>query len=299
MKRRIVLVSLLAAVFLFSGRWVTRTEPSEGARPSDVKETVRAIDEPPSIATLLKPFQPQEAAALSRWTIPFKPAIASTDLRSRAARYEPLINSAALRHGVDARWLWIIAYLETRFRPELVSPKGARGMMQFMDATAERYSLIDPHDAAASIDAAARYVRDLQKRFGNRLDLILASYNAGEGAVDAYLRGYARRLPNGRVINPQGLKLGGIPPYAETRNYVANGLNLARLLSVPDTPVLSINSPAKRRPPAGASRESIFASRQAAARPQASAVETAKPARSESVIRSIRVAILVDPNGTR
>jgi soluble lytic murein transglycosylase-like protein len=220
-------------------------------------------------------------------------------LRTRAARYEPLINSAALRHGVDARWLWIIAYLETRFRPELVSPKGARGMMQFMDATSERYNLADPHDAAASIDAAARYVRDLQKRFGNRLDLILASYNAGEGAVDAYLKGYALRLPNGRIINPQGLKLGGLPPYAETRNYVTNGLNLARLLSVPNILVLSANSPTIRRSLGGASRASIFAPRQGATRPQLSAVESPASRQSEPVIRSIRVAIPADPSSTQ
>ena len=300
MKRRIVLISsLLAAVFLSGGRWMTRTEPSEEARPSGVKETVEAAREPPPIATLLQHHQPQDAAVPTRPITSFKPEVASADLRSRAARYEPLFNSAALRHSVDARWLWIIAYLETRFRPELVSPKGARGMMQFMDATAERYNLADPHDAAASIDAAARYVRDLQKRFGNRFDLILAGYNAGEGAVDAYLKGYALRLPNGRVINPQGLKLGGIPPYAETRNYVTNGLNLARLLSIPDTPVLTPSSPAKRRPPGGASRESIFASRQVATRPQAAPIATATPAQSESVIRSIRVTVPADASGTR
>jgi soluble lytic murein transglycosylase-like protein len=156
MKRRVVLASLLVVVFLFGGRWVTRTEPSEEMRPSGVKETREAIDEPPSIAPPPQTLQAQGAAAPSRQITSFKPAIASKDLRSRAAQYEPLIHSAALRHGVDARWRWIIAYLETRSRPELVSPKGARGMMQFMDATAERYNLADPHDAAASIDAAAR-----------------------------------------------------------------------------------------------------------------------------------------------
>lgn len=299
MKRRILLVSLLATIFLLGGRWITRTEPSEATRSSRVKEAVEAVSEPPSIAMLLQPRQPQDEAAPNGPIISTKLTIDSADLRTRAARYEPLINSAALRHGVDARWLWIIAYLETRFRPELVSPKGARGLMQFMDATAERYDLVDPHDAAASIDAAARYVRDLQKRFGNRLDLILASYNAGEGAVDAYLKGYALRLPNGRVINPQGLKLSGIPPYAETRNYVASGLNLERLLSIPDIPALSTYSSAKRRPPENAVGASIFAPRQAAIRPQLPAEETATPTKNEPVIRSIRVNIPAVASGTR
>ncbi len=153
-----------------------------------------------------------------------------TRLRERAALYEPLIHRAAAEYGVDARLLWVIAFLETRFQPSLVSPVGARGLMQFMPETAERYGLINPENPIESIEAAARYVRDLQARFGNRFDLILAGYNAGEGAVDAYLKGYALRLPDGRVINPQGLKLGGIPPYAETKSYVARGLGLARML---------------------------------------------------------------------
>lgn len=299
MKRRVVLISLLAAVFLFDGSWVTRTELSEETRPSVVKEKLETVSEPQSIATPLQPHQTPDAAVPSRTITSFGPTIASADWRSRAARYEPLINLAALRYGVDARWLWIIAYLETRFRPEMVSPKGARGLMQFTDATAERYNLVDPHDAAASIDAAARYVRDLSTRFGNRLDLILAGYNAGEGAVDAYLKGYALRLPNGRVINPHSLKLGGIPPYEETRNYVANGLNLARLLSVPDIPALSTYSPAKRRPPSSASGASIFAPRQAAIRPQLPAEESATHTKSEPVIRSIRVTIPAVASGTR
>jgi hypothetical protein len=299
MKRRILLLSLLATTFLFGGRWVTRTEPSEEVRPIGVKEAMSVVVEPPSVASILQPLQPQGASSSSRQIIPFNPAIASAAWRSRAAQYEPLFNSAALRHGVDARWLWIIAYLETRFRPELVSPKGARGLMQFTDATAERYDLVDPHDAAASIDAAARYVRDLSMRFGNRLDLILAGYNAGEGAVDAYLKGYALRLPNGRVINPQGLKLGGIPPYEETRNYVANGLSLARLLSVPDFPALSTYSPSKRRPRGSASVAGIFAPKRAATRPQPPAEESATPTLSEPVIRSIRVTIPAVASGTR
>lgn len=151
-------------------------------------------------------------------------------LRERAAIYEPLIHRAAAEYGVDARLLWVIAFLETRFQPDLVSPMSARGLMQFMPETAERYGLINPANPAESIEAAARYVRDLQARFGNRFDLILASYNAGEGAVDAYLKGYALRLPDGRVINPRGLKLSGIPPYTETRSYVTRGLELAHLL---------------------------------------------------------------------
>jgi hypothetical protein len=150
------------------------------------------------------------------------------DVRARAALYEPYIRAAARRYGVDPRVLWTIAYLETRFQPRRVSPKGAQGMMQFMPGTAATYGLANPFDAVAAIDAAARYVRDLSRRFNRRFDLVLASYNAGEGAVDAYLRGVSLRLPDGRVINPRGIRNGGVPPYAETRNYVSLGASVAR-----------------------------------------------------------------------
>ncbi len=142
----------------------------------------------------------------------------------RAQMFEPAIIKAAARHGVDARLLWAIAYLETRFNPALVSRKGARGLMQFMPATAERFGLADPHDPIAAIEAAARYVRYLGGRF-NRADLAIAAYNAGETTVEAYLTGRSIKVGD-QIINPRGLSTGGIPPYRETRSYVANGLRL-------------------------------------------------------------------------
>lgn len=150
----------------------------------------------------------------------------SDDVANRRARmYEPAIQDAAARHGLEARLLWAIAYLETRFNPALVSRKGARGMMQFMPVTADRFGLADPHDPIAAIDAAARYVRILANRFGNRTDLVLAAYNAGEATVEAYLTGRSIQVGN-QLINPKGVVTGGIPPYRETREYVERGLTL-------------------------------------------------------------------------
>ena len=146
-------------------------------------------------------------------------------MRERARIYEPFIAAAARKHGVDPRVLWTIAYLETRFRPELVSPARARGLMQFMPGTARRFNLTNPHDGPAAIDAAARYVKELVGEFGGgRLDLVLASYNAGEGAVDCYRTGRTIRTSAGKVINPRGIKTSGVPPYAETVSYVKRGL---------------------------------------------------------------------------
>jgi soluble lytic murein transglycosylase-like protein len=85
--------------------------------------------------------------------------------------------------------------------------------MQFMPATARRYGLRNPHEPLSSIDAAARYVRDLSRRFGGRRDLILAAYNAGEYAV--IRAGY------------------NVPRYRETRQYVARGTLLMNRTNPP------------------------------------------------------------------
>jgi soluble lytic murein transglycosylase-like protein len=149
---------------------------------------------------------------------------ADQKLRVRASLYEPLIASAARRYNVDPRLLWTIAYLESRFRQGAISYKDGKpcayGMMQFTAPTAARYGLKNPHDVRAAIDAAARYVRDLQIRFGGRGDLILAAYNAGEGTVEAFRTGKRLVLPNMKIINPAGIQTGGIPPYQETRKYI-------------------------------------------------------------------------------
>ena len=152
---------------------------------------------------------------------------ADQKLRARASLYEPLIASAARRYNVDPRLLWTIAYLESRFRQGAISYKDGKpcayGMMQFTSPTAARYGLKNPHDVRAAIDAAARYVRDLQMRFGARGDLILAAYNAGEGTVEAFRTGKKLVLPNMKIINPARIQTGGLPPYQETREYVERG----------------------------------------------------------------------------
>ena len=147
--------------------------------------------------------------------------------RVRARLIEPIISAAAARYSVDPHLLWTIGYLESGFRSEAISYKDgvpcAFGLMQFVPSTGKRYGLRNPHDPRDAIDAAARYVRDLMARFDGNLDFVLAAYNAGEGAVEAYRYGRRLMLPNGKVINPRGIRTGGIPPYKETRGYVARG----------------------------------------------------------------------------
>jgi hypothetical protein len=149
-------------------------------------------------------------------------------IKQRAQSLEPYFLNSAKRYGIDPRILRVLCYLESRFRVTAISPKGARGPMQFMPETAARYGLNNPHDPKAAIDAAARYFRDLLRKFDGRIDLAFAAYNAGEGAVQAFQNGRVLRLSNGKIINGARSVTGGIPPYRETQNYVRLAINLLR-----------------------------------------------------------------------
>ena len=119
--------------------------------------------------------------------------------------YDPLIESAAIRHDVDARLVKAVIQVESAFQPRARSPKGAMGLMQLMPKTARQYRSRNPYDPASNIEAGTKYLKQLLGEF--ELPLALAAYNAGEAAV--------RRF-------------GGIPPYAETQSYVARVLGLLR-----------------------------------------------------------------------
>ncbi len=121
-------------------------------------------------------------------------------------RYAPMIARAAQRWNVSGVLLAAQLHQESGFNPNAVSKAGARGIAQFMPATARGYGLRDPHDPAASIDAQAHLMRDLLRQFG-AVPLALAAYNAGPAPV--------RRC-------------GCVPPYPETQAYVATILALTR-----------------------------------------------------------------------
>ena len=97
--------------------------------------------------------------------------------------------------------------------------------MQFVPGTAARYGLRDPHNPEQAIDAAARYFRDLLRKFNGRVDLALAAYNAGEGTVSSFITGKPLILAD-RIVNARRVVTGGNPPYAETQLYVRSVLKL-------------------------------------------------------------------------
>lgn len=125
------------------------------------------------------------------------------------------------QYNVDPLLILEVMRQESSFNPIAGSGVGAKGLMQFMDGTGARFGITNPYDPQQSIRAGAAYLSFLLNRYGGNIFSTLAAYNAGEGAVDCFLTGRTLRLKNGKVINGRGIRTQhGIPPYAETQDYV-------------------------------------------------------------------------------
>lgn len=123
-----------------------------------------------------------------------------TAMNKRRDTLAPMIQQVADANGLAPALVHAVVRVESAYRSNAVSNKGAVGLMQLMPATAERYGVTDRHDPAQNLRGGTRYLRDLLAMFDNDLQLALAAYNAGENAVVRY----------GNAI----------PPYDETRQYV-------------------------------------------------------------------------------
>ena len=117
-----------------------------------------------------------------------------------SAEVDGYLISSGTRHGVDPLLLYSVMHQESSFKSRAISPKGARGLMQLMPLTAARYGVTNIFDPKQNIEGGARYLHFLLDHFNGDLNLALAGYNAGEGAVEKY-----------------GWR---IPPYSETQEYV-------------------------------------------------------------------------------
>ena len=122
--------------------------------------------------------------------------------------YGEIISAMSEAHGVDPMLVRALIQVESNYRPRAKSQRGAMGLMQLMPATAREHKVRNPYDPKANIAAGVKHLKGLIDRFDGALDMALAAYNAGEGAVK---------------------KFGGIPPYRETRTYVSKILSLAGL----------------------------------------------------------------------
>jgi hypothetical protein len=112
---------------------------------------------------------------------------------------EKLVREAAERHQVDPALVRAVIETESNWNPSAVSRKGALGLMQLIPTTAQRFGANDAFSPKQNVDAGVKYLKTLLERYNGNLDLALAAYNAGEGAVD---------------------RAHGVPAYRETRNYV-------------------------------------------------------------------------------
>jgi soluble lytic murein transglycosylase-like protein len=145
---------------------------------------------------------PTPAASVGFGAAVSMPSIA--DMR----RFSAIVESAARANGVDSALVHAVISAESGYNPSAVSRTGARGLMQLMPATAERYGVQNIMDPTENIIAGVKYLRDLLAMFQGNMELAVAAYNAGENAVIRY-----------------GNK---VPPYAETMGYVPKVLAFYR-----------------------------------------------------------------------
>ncbi|WP_411954154.1 lytic transglycosylase domain-containing protein [Alkalibacillus sp. S2W] len=116
------------------------------------------------------------------------------------SQFDDMIQSVAERFNLNQDLLKSVINAESNFNPEAISDAGAQGLMQLMPQTAEALGVTNPFDPQQNIEGGARYLRDMLNRYDGNLENALAAYNAGPGNVDQY---------------------GGVPPFAETQNYVS------------------------------------------------------------------------------
>ncbi len=175
------------------------------ARVSQLQQMIGAASPQPPAAPATT-FASQLANATTATTMAAAPASTTAGLATTGASELPAdtpfgaeITAAAKKHGLDPALLAGLVKQESGFNPTAGSPAGARGLTQLMPGTAAGLGVTNVLDPLQSLDGGAKYLRQQLDAFGGDVTRALAAYNAGPGAVQRY---------------------GGVPPYAETQNYV-------------------------------------------------------------------------------
>ena len=130
----------------------------------------------------------------------FAPCVFSATAADLRKLYDPIIKKVAGKYRIDPALVHIIIRAESNYDSFAISDKGAMGLMQLMPATAKQYGVNNVFDSAQNIEGGIRYLGDLVRLYDGQTHLVLAAYNAGQEAVRKYR---------------------GIPPYPETKAYIA------------------------------------------------------------------------------
>ena len=167
-----------------------------------IERVERIVDDEVDPRDYLAPADAPEAAGRPRMSV----RVPSGRPHSAPAKWAALVETAAGAHRLDPALVAAVIRVESNWQPRAVSPKGARGLMQLMPATARRLGVKKSFDPVQNVGGGSLYLSRLAERFGeHEVEKILAAYNAGETAVETY---------------------DGIPPYRETREYVRKVLAL-------------------------------------------------------------------------
>jgi hypothetical protein len=186
-------------------------QPAKTPPPKEVVSLTGAPDKPKNAVPQTSAEKPKATAALTPapGKDPFTvPAAAAANGNARQASnfkdYEEIAHLKAAEHNLDPSLVKAVIKAESNWNSAALSSKGAMGLMQLMPGTASLLSVNNPYDPVENIDGGVRYLKYLLAKFNGDVSLALAGYNAGPNAVDRY---------------------GAIPPYAETKEYVARVLS--------------------------------------------------------------------------
>jgi len=177
-----------------------------GTRLGELQTMVAQMNAPTTPAPAPAAAAPASSFAGALAAAQTSPSAAPVSGTGASSAFDAQINAAAASNGIDPALLKGLVSQESGFNPSARSGAGAVGLTQLMPGTAASLGVTNPLDPAQSLQGGAKYLREQLDRFGGDEQLALAAYNAGPGAVQKY---------------------GGVPPYAETQNYVTSVMSKA------------------------------------------------------------------------